>query len=67
MKKLYNRIEKIGYYTRVLNRAYYVGDVTDEDIVKALRRLEYLTSDSYQEWDQRVSGEILIKKAASSK
>lgn len=70
MKKIYNRIEKIGYYTAVLQRAYYTDTVSNELIEKALKRLEYLTSDKYQDWDDRIAGLDLVdraKKAASSR
>lgn len=50
-KKRYTREEKIAYYTALKK--------------KAEQRLQYLTSDEYQEWDGGVAKELRLKKQAS--
>lgn len=54
-KKVYTRAEKIEYYaTKMAQYKMWYEN--------AKKRLEYLTSDNYQEWDGQLSKELENKK-----
>lgn len=55
--KRYTRAEKLKYYaTRV---AYF-----EHMLKRAQERLDYISSDEYQEWDSELAKELEQKKAA---
>lgn len=64
MKKEYSLEEKIKYYERLIERQEAVITLAQHKLLKFKERLEYLVSESYQNWDSDLQKELDKKKGS---
>lgn len=62
-KKKYTREEKIRYYTELIEQDHAKMFYLKYKIRRNEKRLAYLQSDSYQDWDEELPKQLLKKRA----